>query len=143
MKIQINSLAALERLIGGDNDVEIEIRKSVVENFMKKHINAIANSKVTEGIKTEIMNTLVTNPTGYRSDVTLTPKAKELFASEIDHQFRSIVRESFNEYMSANGIDQLIKDKAAYIEQELTDRILDNRIEREVDLAIKRRLNLK
>jgi hypothetical protein len=143
MKIQINSLAALERLIGGDNEVEIEIRKSVVENFMKKHINAIANSNVTEGIKNEIMKTLVTNPTGYRSDVTLTPKAKELFASEIDHQLRNVVKDAFIEYMTANGIDQLIQDKAAYIEQELTARVLDNRIEREVDLAIKRRLNLK
>jgi uncharacterized protein (UPF0147 family) len=39
-KIQINSLAALERLIGGDTEVEIEIRKSVALEMVNKHVTA-------------------------------------------------------------------------------------------------------
>lgn len=39
-KIQINSLAALERLIGGDTELEIELRKSVAMELVKKHIVA-------------------------------------------------------------------------------------------------------
>ena len=41
MKIQINSLEALERLIGGDTQVEIEIRNSIVQEFTKKYLKSL------------------------------------------------------------------------------------------------------
>lgn len=41
--IQINNLEALERLIGGDSEVEIEIRNNIVQNFAKKHLKNISN----------------------------------------------------------------------------------------------------
>jgi hypothetical protein len=44
MKIQINSLEALERLIGGDNELEIDIRNSVVQDFSKKHLKSVAQT---------------------------------------------------------------------------------------------------
>ena len=37
-KIQINSLEALERLIGGDTELEIEVRNSIVQEFAKKYL---------------------------------------------------------------------------------------------------------
>lgn len=42
-KIQINSLEALERLIGNDNELEIQVRNNIVQEFAKKHLKAIAN----------------------------------------------------------------------------------------------------
>lgn len=42
IKIQINSLEALERLIGGDSELEIELRNSVVQDFANKHLKALA-----------------------------------------------------------------------------------------------------
>jgi len=42
-KIQINSLEALKRLIGGDTELEIELRKSVAMELVKKHIVAKFN----------------------------------------------------------------------------------------------------
>lgn len=44
LTIQINNLQALERLIGGDTEVEIDIRNSVVQAFSEKHLKAIASS---------------------------------------------------------------------------------------------------
>ena len=38
MKLQLNSLAALERLIGGDTDVEVEIRNNVIQAFANKYL---------------------------------------------------------------------------------------------------------
>lgn len=40
--IQINSLEALERLIGGSTQAEIDIRNAVVQSFTEKHLKAIA-----------------------------------------------------------------------------------------------------
>jgi dGTP triphosphohydrolase len=44
VKIQLNSLEALERLIGGDSALEVEIRNSVVQNFATKHLKSLANT---------------------------------------------------------------------------------------------------
>lgn len=39
--IQINSLEALERMIGGDSETEIQIRYSIIQEFAKKHLKAL------------------------------------------------------------------------------------------------------
>jgi len=41
--VQINSLEALEKLIGGNSDVEVKIRNSIVKNFTKKYLKSIAH----------------------------------------------------------------------------------------------------
>jgi hypothetical protein len=45
-KIQINSLEALERLIGNDTQLEIEVRNNIVQEFAKKHLKALVNDSV-------------------------------------------------------------------------------------------------
>lgn len=45
-KIQINSLEALERLIGGDTELEIEVRNSIVQEFAKKYLKGIINEEL-------------------------------------------------------------------------------------------------
>lgn len=47
-KIQINSLEALERLIGGDSELEFEIRNNVAQDFAKKHLKAVALNEVVQ-----------------------------------------------------------------------------------------------
>jgi len=54
MKIQINSLAALERLIGGDSNVELEIRENIVQEFAKKHLKPLANDELIKKHKEDI-----------------------------------------------------------------------------------------
>lgn len=36
------TVPALERLIGGDTEVEVELRKSIVQEFSKRHLTAVA-----------------------------------------------------------------------------------------------------
>lgn len=50
MKIQINSLEALERMIGGDNEMEFEIRQSVAEAFAKKYLKGLATVFMQNGV---------------------------------------------------------------------------------------------
>jgi hypothetical protein len=58
MKIQINSLEALERLIGGDTEVELEIRNNIVQEFAKKNLKALVNEGTITAVATEIENKL-------------------------------------------------------------------------------------
>ena len=41
--LQINSVEAVERLIGGDETMELSLRNSIVQEFAKRHLKAIAN----------------------------------------------------------------------------------------------------
>ena len=59
MKIQINSLKALERLIGGDNELEIEIRNSIVQEFTKKHLKSIYNDIISDAFLRRITEELI------------------------------------------------------------------------------------
>lgn len=40
--IQINSLEALERLLGGSSQMEVDVRNSIVHAFTKKYLKSIA-----------------------------------------------------------------------------------------------------
>lgn len=53
IKIQINSLEALERLIGGDSELEIEIRNSIVQEFSRQYLKPIA---ITQQFQTTLTN---------------------------------------------------------------------------------------
>jgi len=44
MKVQLDT-KALNLLIGGDSEIELELRNSIVQEFMKKHIKAICCEK--------------------------------------------------------------------------------------------------
>jgi len=44
--IQINSVAALERLLGGDDVLAVELRRSVAAEFARRHLETIAKTAV-------------------------------------------------------------------------------------------------
>lgn len=54
IKIQLNSLEALERLIGGDSELEIDIRNSVAQAFAKKHLKRIISEEMLDKIKNDV-----------------------------------------------------------------------------------------
>lgn len=65
IKLQINSVEALERLIGGDSEVEIEIRGNIVQEFAKRHLKSIANDvlnpikhDLSSAVMKEVQNTI-------------------------------------------------------------------------------------
>ena len=59
IKIQINSLEAVERLIGGDNEIEIQVRNSIVNDFTKRHLKGVVSEKMSKDISKAIENELL------------------------------------------------------------------------------------
>lgn len=99
LTIQINNLEALERLVGGDSQVEIDIRNSVVQKFAEKHLKPLANTteittvltRIKEDISRQIRErceneiaTFKTSWGGSITDVKLNPAIQQ----EIDRQVR-------------------------------------------------------
>lgn len=106
MKIQINSLAALERLIGGDNQLEFDIRQSVVNAFTKKYLKGIATEEILirqrRAILTHIEDEMITRESWGKAKVR--PKYKEKFEAEIMSQFEGLIKSTVAESLSNSGL---------------------------------------
>lgn len=151
MKIQINSLEALERLIGGDNELEIEIRNSVTENFAKKHMRSVVNTDLIQKLQTALTSSiqddlLETVGSSYIKNYKLTPKAKEYLDERIGYSVESalskLVEAKIGSLDTLKKIDDLLDKQSKYVEQQLTDAILEKRLDKMVDNKIKERLGL-
>jgi len=57
IKLQIGSLEALERLIGGDSEVEVELRTAIVQDFAKRHLKGIITKEVLDKIVVDFRGT--------------------------------------------------------------------------------------
>lgn len=149
MKIQINSLEALERLIGGDNELEIEIRNSVVEEFSKKHLKSIANSEKLSNIYEAISKKLTSDfveRVNYTDGWTLTKKGEEAVKGRIAHQRERLIDGLVAEGLKSNKVmldfETMLKGRADYIVSQLTDKNISSRLDKMVDDRLKQKLGL-
>jgi len=132
LTLQINNLEALERLIGGDSQVEIEIRNSVVQKFAEKYLKPLANSdpitKTLAQIRAEIdrqvceqcAKEIAKFEKSYGGSIT-NVKLHANIKAEIDSQVRNVVDTTVR-----NNVDEAIKFWAN--DKELKERI-DKRFE--------------
>ena len=150
-KIQINSIDALERLIGGDTDVEIEIRNSIVQEFAKKHLKAMvshpliaaavqnAMAEVRREFMTIAGNSRWTEPV-MRSNVLETFKVR--MREQANEELHSIINNSVSENKRLQNIDAEIDMAANWILNQLAPEVLESRLNKMVDARLKERLGI-
>lgn len=143
-KIQINSLEALERLVGGDTELEIEVRNSVVQRFAEKHLKPLANSDGFKAIGNQIRKDANDNLSreiasfketwnGSLTDIKIKPEIKQ----EIDRQVRALVDEKIREavheatqfWANEKEIESRISKAMAYYNEETVKDEVKRRIE--------------
>lgn len=149
LTLQINNLEALERLIGGDSEIEIDIRNSVVQRFAEKHLKPLANgpemSNTLTAIKSDIRKQISekcekeiaifqTTWNGGVHDIKLRPEIK----AEIDRQVRTLtdeyIRKSVEEALEfwANDVElkKRIDNRFEYYTTDHINSEIKNRIEK-------------
>lgn len=151
MKIQINSLQALERLIGNDNQLEIDIRNSVVQDFTKKHLKSLVTTNlmldIAETVKNEIRSEffeIVTS--GYSSKAVFKSDTLDQLKSDLHTAARRELTDIVNDIIAEYSVDTTIKDKLTIAAQEISDQLtsknLEARLNRMVDQRLKEKLGL-
>lgn len=152
-KIQINSLEALERLIGNDNELEIQLRNAVVQEFTTKHLKAVANEEllknaskaIIEEIKLEFFE--IVNKGTYNEKVYLKDKFKEEFRDEIKRAYRQSMTEFVYEELGEQNTKEKVKTAVEHATNDiiyrLTPEILERRVENAVNQRLKERLGIK
>ena len=111
MKIQINSLEALERLIGDDKEMEISVKQSILNEFAKKYLKSIANSEAMADLKRDVLKEL--KETGfygllkktdssmfYGKSTLLTSEAKDLIKKRVKDEIDNLISEQVDEVRS-------------------------------------------
>lgn len=106
MKIQINSLEALQRLIGDDKEMEITVKSSIINEFAKSYIKSVANSEVVDTIKnavleeikkTDYFGLLVQGSRGgWSTNYLLSKDAKELVKTQVRREMDQLIFETVN-----------------------------------------------
>ena len=146
IKIQLNSLEALEKLISGDEKLEFEIKNSVVQSFVTKHLKGIANERIVKNAELSI-NKIVDSDFFTKYNTTVKPEYFNALKDRIDWRLRELVIQYVN---SAVGIDALqkeiskrIENVGRLIEEELLSSNLERRIDALVEKRIKERLGIK
>lgn len=150
-KIQINSLAALERLIGGDTELEIEIRNNIVQEFTKKHLKQIATASVINQAIHSIEEDLIreffeTVKDGYRNKTVLKKDVLTSFKEEMIYRAKEELHLGVNEAMeivnSKAIIDKALSDACDRILTTLSDSYLEKRLDAMVNAKLKAKLGL-
>lgn len=152
LKLQINSLEALERLIGNDTEVEIDIRNSIVHNFTMKHLKAIANQefviKATKALEKQMTDSFLvygSNLNGLR-DPEFTPQVKKMLDDAAINYGKEIVNKIVEEKLNVEFFKKELEDalnrQVDRIETTLTESIINKRLDDMVNKRIKEKLGL-
>ena len=150
-KIQINSLDALERLIGGDTEVEIEIRNSIVQEFVKKHLKALVNHSLVVEAVGKAMNEVrgefltVSSVSGWSEPVMRSRVLEEFKAKmrdEAQKELSSIVANAVSASKRIHVINMEIHRSSQWILDQLAPEILEERLNKMVDARLKERLGI-
>ena len=148
LTIQINNLSALERLIGGNSEVEIEVRNSVIQKFAEKHLKAMANCEpVTSTLKTikesilgyvkqKVDTEIATFKKDYYNNITEV-KLNPAIHAELDRQIRSkmdtfvfeTIQASVKKWSDEMKIDERIEKRVAYF----TDGYIRDEVKKRIE----------
>lgn len=154
VKIQINNLEALERLIGGDTELEIEVRNSVVQSFAEKHLKAIANSEtiqravdnvrdkhyktinsIKDSLEKEAKNQLAqavgtfkTSWTGAIMDIKLNPSIKEEIENTVNRLVSSRIHSAILAHFKKLDMEKTIEERVEKAMEYHTDQLIKSKI---------------
>lgn len=151
LTLQINSLPALERLIGGDTELELDIKHSIIEVFSKKYIKNLvtdtAIERVGKLVTKELDGQLIEEvrhswSTSYR----LTDSTKKIFEGEFESLLTKRIVELIQELIKTKDInsqiEKLLEDQTDYIINKLSDSILEDKLNRLVEKRLKEKLGI-
>ena len=144
MRLQLN-LPALERLIAGDSQMEVELRHQVVENFAKHHLKKLMNddmfARIKEWFRTACEAAYAKElgqvvQSFWCDNFELESHMREHVARAARAEVDAVVKEHLAKYK-----EDLLRRDAAHIEA-VIQRTLDRELEAQVEAEVRRRLDV-
>lgn len=150
IKIQINSLEALEILIG----LEMQIRESVVQDFTKKHLKSLAKTALVADIAKAVQSEVKAeffeevkvgnwNKTEVIFKREVLAKIKDDLSYRAETELRGVVSDLIEEQKVKKTITEKLKDATEWIIEELAPQRLKDKIDKLVEVRLKEKLGIK
>lgn len=137
--------SAVERLIGGDSETEIELRSSIVQAFAKKYLKGVIDKGAISIIETELratIRTVVTEKIGnasyYGKSTIINPEFKKLIENKVSEEFLHIYLVEFEK--QKRSYDEKIRLFTESLNSTIDARISEN-INKIVDKKVAEKLN--
>ena len=147
--IQINNLEALERLIGNDSELEINLRNAIVQEFAKKHLKAVAKSEYmlrAERAVREELNKMYFDTPRYGKTV-FKPEHLTKLREDLEYtasiELGKVVSKIVEEQNIYSEIQNRLNKAVDRIERELSNDVIKAKLDHLVDLRLKEKLGLK
>lgn len=150
LKIQLDN-AALDRLIGGDSEMELELRKSIVENFANQKLSTLAATPEMQAILREaldrvrgpIQNEVEVQVRAHIGNVVREAKYPNRLVGQLKPELEAAIREAVSKYAEEKvdalegSINQKLKEHGDLLEATINRRLreLTQRLERTLDKA--------
>jgi len=150
--IQINSLAALERLLGNDPELEINLRNSVVQNYANKYIRGIAetfeNSAAFKDLRKQMNDNIREKflvKDGHvhsfgKQGFGLNDETKKLVDEYCTDELKSLVCEKYD--AQRVDVSEIIERKVKAISDNIENYITESAFQYKVTQEVNRRLKL-
>ncbi len=144
MRLSIN-LPALERLLAGDSELEVQLRQQVVENFAKKHLKTILNDetwkKASAAWQAELDSAVKKHLEEFSNEKE--ENADDLYTvRSVRWKFDDLVKKAVQASLD-NAVEDRIEKYKAYWSRyikEAVEKAMDQEIAQEVEKEIQRRL---
>jgi uncharacterized membrane protein len=143
MRLELN-LPALERLIGGDTEVEIHLREQIVKEFARRHLKEIAATATYQEAIAEVRRQVTaTAKEAFDIQNLATRELKATSGDRLRFLIESLVRETAQKLVD-DALLRVIEHQKRYWAREVEEAVkmaMKCQIEREVEEGIKRRLD--
>ena len=151
LTLQINSLEALEKLIGGDTQVEIDIRNNIVQAFAEKHLKSLAGSNeiqtVLSAIKASIQEDArkecqrlfgMYQSSWKHNTVILNEDLKALLKEEVQKEISSFMESYISELVAK---PESLRDKLERYVKVLTNNIISAELESKIPTSVQKAID--
>lgn len=138
IKIQINSVEALERLLGDDPQLDIEVRNNVIQRFAETHLKKVANSEMIRELEHKLKS-LIWDNSGYNRK--LNPEFEKKITAEADKIMSTKFQAKFDVLRSKH--ETAMNDKYNEFADKYTDSIMKSLQSEKLEQIINARVNAK
>lgn len=132
------SAEALERLIGNDTQIEIEIRQQIADQFAKRYLKSL--------IETEGMRVIAKEMTDGLSLGYVVNNSNSQYRTKIQELCRNFVDAECKKYLESSAVfdamQKMVDRASEFVVANLQEAILTKRIDQLVDIKIKQRLGI-
>ena len=142
MRLEL-TLPALERLIAGESEITLELRKQIVQEFSKRHLKEVAESASYQAaidVAKRVVNEAAKE--AFDIDNLATNMVLPAISSRLKSMLESFVQKTAQQ-AADNALANIVKYQQHYWSRELTEMIrkaMDRQIEQEIEDGIRRRL---